>query len=472
MEIPKKLLLGAAIAAPQIEGGYHQNGKGESIADVTKAIDPNDRGNRNRKKMTRASVEAALLDEHGIYPKRTAINFATTYKEDIALFADMGIECLRLSIAWTRIFPNGDDTEVNQEGITLYHNILNELKKNNIKAIVTMLHYDMPLHLVLDYGGWQNRELIDLFERYAKVLLDSYASKVDYWIVTNQINLLFFESFASTGIFPDEVTSQDQANFQAIHHQFVACAKAKAYAISLDPNIQIGTMIADCLCYPASSHPEDVKLAMKRNQMQFFYSDVQIRGVYPKFALKYFSENKISLTITDEDRVLLMNNTMDFLALSYYYTFTVDHLKNGMNPADYSNNPHLKANAWGWTYDPVGLFTNLNHYYDRYGIPLMVAENGIGIEDQLVDGTVNDNMRITYYREHIRSIVEAMHSGVEVIAYCAWSAIDIVASSTGEMSKRYGFIYVDLDDALQGSGARYKKQSYTWYKERIKSRNV
>lgn len=470
MLIPKTLLLGAATAAPQIEGGYHRHGKGESIADVTKAIDPKDRGNRNRKHLTRQDVEAALLDNHGVYPKREAINFVDTYKEDIALMAEMGLECLRLSIAWTRIFPNGDDETYNSEGIALYHAILDELKRYGIKTIVTMLHYDLPVNLVLNYGGWLNRDVISHFDRYAKTLLDEYASKVDYWIVINQINLLFFESFASTGIFLDEMDNKDEANFQAIHHQFVACAKVKAYAQTISPDIQIGTMLADCLCYPASSHPEDVKLAMRRNQMQFFYSDVQMRGVYPQFALEYFRENGINLNIEPEDTKILKDNPMNFLALSYYYTFTVDHTKNSMNPADYSNNPHLKANAWGWTYDPVGLYTNLNHYYDRYQKPLMIAENGVGLEDVFVEGSIDDSQRITYYHDHLQSIVEAMQGGVEVIAYCAWSAIDIVASSTGEMSKRYGFIYVDLDDMLEGTGKRYKKESFKWYQNVIKTR--
>lgn len=467
---PKDFLWGGAVAANQCEGAFGVGGKGLSLADVhlyrsnqdiTKVSHDSD--------ITLAQVKEAIEDKIGYYPKRHGIDFYHTYKEDLKLLAEMGFKTFRTSIDWSRIFPNGDDLEPNEEGLAFYDRLIDEIRSLGMEPIITMLHYETPLNITLEYGGWHNRKVIDFFVRYGEVLLNRYKGKVKYWIVINQINLVYHESFNSVAICQDQVENLEEARYQAIHNQMVASALIVEKARKLSSEFHMGTMLADCTAYPESCHPDDVVLAMKRNRLQYYFTDVQFRGEYPRYMRRFFNENHINLGEQDDDARILKENTMDFLAISYYYSSMVSAKRNGMNPLDLSKNPHLKANPWGWAVDPKGLYNALCQYYDRYQVPIMIAENGFGMYDKLEDGAVHDDYRISYLSAHIEQMKEAIKDGVEIFAYCAWGPIDIVSCSSAEMEKRYGFIYVDIDNEGNGSRQRIKKDSFYWYKKVIES---
>lgn len=467
---PEHFLWGGAVAANQCEGAFGVGGKGFSLADVHRY-----RSDQDIEKVshdsdrTLAQVKEAIEDKVGYYPKRHGIDFYHTYKEDLKLLAEMGFKTFRTSIDWSRIFPNGDDTEPNEEGLAFYDQLIDEIRSLGMEPIITMLHYETPLNITLQYGGWHNRKVIDFFVRYGEVLLNRYKDKVKYWIVINQINLMYHESFNSIAICKDQVENIEEARYQAVHNQMVASALIVKKARALSTDFQMGTMLADCTAYPESCHPDDIVLAMKRNRLQYFFTDVQFRGEYPRYMRRFFQENKIELNEQVGDAPILKANTMDFLAISYYYSSMVSANKNGMSPLDVSKNPHLKANPWGWSVDPKGLYHALCHYHDRYQVPIMIAENGFGMYDKLENGSVHDDYRISYLAEHLAQIKEALKDGVDVFAYCAWGPIDIVSCSSAEMEKRYGFIYVDIDNEGNGSRKRIKKDSFYWYQTVIET---
>ncbi|MGG3871297.1 glycoside hydrolase family 1 protein [Brevibacillus laterosporus] len=465
---PKDFLWGGAVAANQCEGAFGIGGKGISLADVHRYRSDQDITSHDSD-MTLAKVKEAIEDKVGYYPKRHGIDFYHTYKEDLQLLAEMGFKTFRTSIDWSRIFPNGDDQEPNEEGLAFYDKLIDEIRSLGMEPIITMLHYETPLNITLQYGGWNNRKVIDFFVRYGEVLLDRYKDKVKYWIVINQINLMYHESFNSVAICKDQVDHLDEAKYQAIHNQMVASARIVKKARELSSSLHMGTMLADCTAYPESCHPDDIVLALKRNRLQYYFTDVQFRGEYPGYMRRFFHENDISINEQPEDATILKQNTMDFLAISYYYSSMVSAKRNGMNPIDLSKNPHLRANPWGWAVDPKGLYNALCQYYDRYQVPIMIAENGFGMYDKLEDGMVHDDYRITYLSEHITQVKEAVKDGVEIFAYCAWGPIDIVSCSSAEMEKRYGFIYVDIDNEGNGSRKRIKKDSFYWYKKVIET---
>ncbi|MDN6571925.1 MAG: glycoside hydrolase family 1 protein [Tetragenococcus koreensis] len=469
---PKDFLWGGAIAANQAEGAFGVDGKGVSLADVHKYYP--DKTNEEIheeqvKGMTLEQVKENILDEKGYYPKRHGIDFYHTFPQDLELLAEMGFKNFRTSIDWSRIFPTGEEEAPNEAGLQYYDRLIDKIVELGMEPIITILHYETPINITLKYGGWNNRKVIDLFVKYAKVILDRYKDKVKYWIVINQINLIQFEPFNSTAIAYDTVDDYPSASFQAVHNQFVASAKVYEYAKKIKPELMIGTMVADCTAYPYSCDPSDVVLAMKRNRMQYFYTDVQFRGKYPQYALNYFAENNINLDITEADKELLYNNTMDYLAISYYYSQMVDARKNTMDLTSTTPNPNLKANPWGWAVDPQGLYNCLSQYWDRYGKKILIAENGFGMYDKIENGEIHDDYRINYLAGHIEEIKRAMYDGAEVIGYCAWGPIDIISCSSAQMEKRYGFIYVDLDNMGHGSGKRIKKDSFAWYKKVIAS---
>ena len=334
--------------------------------------------------------------------------------------------------------------------------------------VITMSHYDIPVHLVTEYGGFANREVVRFFCRYARVLLERFGDKVPYWIVFNQVNLIPTVNFGSLGLYDDEADNMEELMYRAVHNQMVAAAQTKLMARHLAPTAQIGTMMADGTFYPATCRPKDVVLTMQKNRMQYFFTDVQLRGEYPVFALRYFAERGYDLGITPEDEILLRDNTMDFLAISYYNSKTVDSDINTIAPFDSSQNPHLEPTPWDWRVDPLGFYNSISQYWDRYGVPIMIAENGFGALDTVEeDGSIHDNYRIDYLRRHIEQLRECVKDGVEMLAYLSWGPIDIVSSSTGEMSKRYGYVYVDRDDFGNGSGKRIKKDSFAWYQRVI-----
>lgn len=468
---PKGFLWGGAVAACQIEGAYDVDGRGLSTSDIH-IYDKNLNRAHIEKEGggTLAGIKTAIADNKGYYPKRYGIDFYHTYKEDLALLKEMGFKTFRTSISWSRIFPNGDEKEPNEKGLEFYDQLIDEIINNGMEPIITMVHYDIPLYLVTEYGGFANRKVIDFFVNYAKVLLERYKGKVKYWIVCNQINLVPTVQFGGLGIYDDQAENMEELMYQAVHNQFVASAKVVEEARSIDPNALMGTMVADGTMYPFTCKPEDVVLTMKKNRMQYFFTDVQLRGKYPVYALRYFEEHNIHLDVEDGDLEVIKNNTMDYLAISFYYTRCVDSTVNDMTPFAGVQNPYLKPTPWEWRMDPLGLYNGLSQYYDRYQVPLLIAENGLGAIDKVeVDGTIHDDYRIDYYRQHIIQLKEAIKDGVEIIAYCAWGPIDIVSSSTAEMSKRYGFIYVDLDDYGHGTAKRIKKDSFFWYKKVIES---
>lgn len=419
--------------------------------------------------MTLAQAKAGVTDQEHYYPKRYGIDFYHTYESDIDLLSEMGFKTFRTSLDWSRIFPNGDDEEPNVAALEHYSKMIDYLLSKNIEPIITMNHYETPLNITFKYGGWPNKDVIPMFEKFGKTLLDWFGDRVKYWIVVNQINMVQTEPWLSVGVAADQYDNLAEALYQSTHNQMVAAAWIKGYAKTLNhPNLNIGTMVADGTVFPATAKPADVVLALQHNRMQYMFTDVQFRGAYPKFAQNYFADHDIKLAITDAEMKLIKENPMDFLGISYYYSQMVDSTKNKYEVNDTTPNPYLKASPWGWAIDPQGFYNTLSQYADRYGKPIIIAENGIGMYDELTeDKKAHDDYRVDYLRQHIEQVGRAIHDGANVIAYCAWGPIDIVSCSSQQMSKRYGFIYVDLDDEGNGTGARYKKDSFTWYKKVI-----
>lgn len=463
---PDNFLWGAAASANQCEGAWNEGGKGISIADIEMLPDEFDRKSVTGFSHTREQAIQAAQDRIRNYPRRRGIDFYHTYKEDLRLLKEMGLRCIRLSFNWTRIFPQGDEAEPNEEGLLFYDKLVKEIVSLKMVPIMTISHYEMPLHLVLKYGGWTSRKLIDFFERYCKVLFTRYHEFVPYWIVFNQINSMDgWGEFASLGMLKGSYDDIKSAKFQAIHNQFVASALAKKCAKEIDPQIQIGVMLGDDSCYYETCDPENVLANTKYMQMHiYFFSDTLIRGYYPGYALRYFEEQGIQINMEKEDMELLKRYPADFLAISYYRTKIIN--KCCLHPKD---NPYLPQSLWGWATDSLGLRNSLNLYWDRYQKPIFIAENGLGALDKVENGSIHDDYRITYLRDHIKQVKEAVFDGVDVFGYASWSPIDMVSASLGEMSKRYGYIYVDLDDNGKGSAIRIRKDSFYWYQKVIAS---
>lgn len=468
-EFPEGFLWGGAIAACQAEGAFDVDGRGLSTSDLavySKGLDRKGTGKEGGGTLT--EIKALIADTESYFPKRYGIDFYHTYPEDLALMQELGLKAFRTSISWSRIFPNGDEPEPNEAGLAFYDRLIDEIIACGMVPVITMSHYDIPVHLVTEYGGFANREVVRFFCRYARVLLERFGDKVPYWIVFNQVNLIPTVNFGSLGLYDDEADNMEELMYRAVHNQMVAAAQTKLMARRLAPTAQIGTMMADGTFYPATCRPKDVVLTMQKNRMQYFFTDVQLRGEYPVFALRYFAERGYDLGIAPEDEILLRDNTMDFLAISYYNSKIVDSDVNTIAPFDSSQNPHLEPTPWDWRVDSLGFYNSISQYWDRYGVPIMIAENGFGALDTVEeDGSIHDNYRIDYLRRHIEQLRECVKDGVEVLAYLSWGPIDIVSSSTGEMSKRYGYVYVDRDDFGNGSGKRIKKDSFAWYQRVI-----
>lgn len=470
---PKDFLWGGAIAANQAEGAWNIDGKGPSMADIEILPEQYDRHKVVGFAHTAKQIEEALADTKGYYPRRHGIDFYHTYKEDLALMKEMGFTCFRTSFNWTRIFPHGDEEQPNEEGLRFYDALLDEIIKNGMEPLITLSHYEMPLHLATHYQGWYNRKTITFFVNYCETVMRRYKDKVKYWIVVNQINLIHHESFNHLGIPSDTVENLMEAKYQAIHHECTASALVTKLAHQINPDFQVGMMVYDGLSEPLTCKPEDVFANMQRNQREYFFTDLLLRGEYPGYMLRYFKEHDIHLDIREEDEQVLKEHPADFLALSYYYTCVSSKECNDtqdINDDGAIVNPYIDASEWGWGIDPLGLRTVLNYYYDRYQKPIIIAENGFGTYDEISsDGKIHDERRIAYLREHIRNVKEAIMDGVDVIGYYPWGPIDIISCSSSEMSKRYGFIYVDQDDYGNGSKRRIKKDSYDWYRSVIAS---
>lgn len=458
---PEGFLWGGATAANQLEGAYDEDGKGLSIQDVMP------------KGIMAPPVEGPTPDNL----KQVGIDFYHRYAEDIALFAEMGFTVFRFSIAWSRIFPNGDEETPNEEGLAFYDRVLGELEKHGIEPLVTISHYETPLHLARTYNGWASRELIGFYERFARTLFERYGSRVKYWLTFNEINSVLHAPFMSGAIAtpPEQLSKQDL--YQAIHHELVASALVTKMAHEMVPGAQVGCMILAMPTYPLTPDPEDVLAAKEAEHANYAFGDIHCRGEYPGYLLRTLREAGVELDITDEDRELL-RNTVDFVSFSYYSSLceTADPAKRtegGGNIFGGVQNPVLKASEWGWTIDPVGLRIVLNDYWERWQKPLFIVENGLGAVDELVevDGvkTVVDDYRIDYLNDHLVQVREAIADGVDLLGYTSWGCIDLVSASTAELKKRYGFIYVVRDNDGNGTLERYRKKSFDWYRDVIAS---
>lgn len=460
-------LWGGACAAHQFEGGWNAGGKGPSVVDVLTA---------GANGVPRRITET--VDPNEFYPNHEAIDFYGHFREDIKLFAEMGLKCFRTSIAWSRIFPQGDELEPNEEGLKFYDEVFDELLKYGIEPVITLSHFEIPLHLARTYGGFRNRKLVEFFERFARVCFERYNGKVKYWMTFNEINNqmnvdnpIFL--WTNSGVTIEEGENPQQVLYQTAHNCLLASAKAVAAGHEINPEFQIGAMVAMVPVYPYSCDPEDVMAAEIAGRDRFFFPDVQIRGYYPAYTLKKFEREGLDPGFQDGDEEILRAGKVDYLGFSYYMSNTVKHdavtdpskstsgaLRNSVE------NPYIKVSEWGWGIDPQGLRYSLNTFYNRYQVPLFIVENGFGDVDTVQpDGTIDDPARIDYLRNHIAAVKQAvLEDGVDLIGYTPWGIIDLVSFTTGEMKKRYGMIYVDRDNEGNGTMERRKKASFDWYR--------
>lgn len=463
--LEKNFLWGGALAANQCEGAYNEDGKGLSIIDVMT------NGSKDKKRVMTDGIISG-----NYYPNHDGNKFYYYYKDDIKLLAEMGFKCLRTSIAWTRIFPKGDEIQPNEAGLKFYDDLFDECHKYGIEPLVTISHYEMPLHLVKEYDSWRNRKLIDFYINFCNVIFNRYKDKVKYWLTFNEINAIEFMPYMPAGLVIREDERRENVVFQAAHHQLVASAKAVKLAHEINPNMKVGCMALFGLNYPKTCHPDDVFAAEDRNNHFLAIPDVQVRGYYSKNYLNYLKVNNVPIIMNDDDEKILMEGKVDFCSFSYYSTLVAGAKKDGDSEAGGNViggilNPYLETSDWGWQMDPVGLRTTLNYLYNRYQIPLFIVENGLGAHDELEQGNIiNDDYRISYMRRHLEEMKKAVEiDGVELLGYTCWGCIDLVSAGTGEMKKRYGLVYVDKDDIGNGSFERYKKKSFYWYKKVIES---
>lgn len=459
---PENFLWGGALSAHQSEGAYLEGGKDLATPEILV------RGGKS------SEYEPIPLSAPENSPYYEAIDFYHKYKEDIKLFSELGFKVLRTSISWPRIFPKGDELIPNEEGLRFYDSLFDELLENGIQPIVTINHFEIPVHLVNEYGGWRDRRLVDFYLNYCKVIFNRYKSKVTYWMTFNEINISLKFPYVGAGLKINKEDNREQVIYQALHHQFVASALAVKVGHEVNPKFKIGAMIAGHITYPYSSNPYDTWKAMEEDRHSLFCSDVQVRGEYPGYTRRYFQENNISIKFEEGDKEILKENSVDFIGFSYYASSCTSSdpeiLKQKVsgNIFDTLSNPYLESSDWGWQIDPMGIRIIANQLYDRYQLPLFVVENGIGAIDKInEDGCIEDDYRINYLSKHLVQLKEAILDGVPIIGYTMWGPIDIVSASSGQMSKRYGVIYVDKDDEGKGTLVRRKKKSFNWLKEVI-----
>lgn len=464
----KDFLWGGATAANQCEGGWQEGGRGMGIVDVL----PH---GELRLPVMSGKMDYRKLPDGTFYPGREAVDHYGRFREDIALFAEMGFKCYRFSISWPRIFPTGEEEEPNEAGLAFYEAFIDELLKYGIEPVVTICHFDIPLALVERYGSWRSRRVIECYLKYCEALFKRFGGKVRRWITFNEINMLMHLPFMGAGIRLEEGENELQVKYQAAHHELVASALAVRLARELIPGVQMGCMAAAGSVYPYSCRPEDVWESMKKDRETYFFIDVQARGAYPSYAKKLFERERMEIRTEPEDERILRENTVDFISLSYYNSRCVradgQGEAAGGNVFASAKNPYLTVSEWGWPIDPMGFRITLNALYDRYQKPLFVVENGLGAADELKDGRkVDDDYRIDYLGSHIRAMMQAAdEDGVDVIGYTAWGCLDLISATTGEMSKRYGLIYVDKDNGGNGSLERIRKKSFWWYRDVIES---
>lgn len=462
-------LWGGAVAAHQVEGGWRDGGKGINVSDIMTVG-----SHASPRKIT------PVIDENEFYPNHEAIDFYHRYKEDIALFKEMGFKCFRTSISWARIFPQGDEEQPNEAGLKFYDDLFDELLKNDIQPVITLSHFEMPYDLVTKYGGWRNRQLITFFERFARVCFERYKDKVKYWMTFNEINnQANYQSdisvLTNSGILFQEGEDKEEIVYQASLYELIASAKAVKIAHDINPDFMVGCMMAMTPIYPYSCSPDDMLKAVGANHKRFWYLDVHARGKIPAYMQSFFKRKGYHLDITEEDIATLKDGCVDYIGFSYYMSFTTrgdgNEYLDYNEATDLCDNPYISKTKWGWPIDAKGLRYTLNWLYDRYQLPTFIVENGFGATDVLEDNNqVHDQYRINYLKEHIEQMKKAIEiDGVDVLGYTVWGCIDCVSFSTGEMKKRYGFIYVDKNNDGSGTLKRYKKDSFEWYKQVIAS---
>ena len=472
MTLRENFLWGGATAANQYEGAWNEDGKRDSIPDHCTS------GSKERAKWVTVD-----FDESKLYPSREATDFYHHYIEDIKLAHEMGFKVFRMSINWTRIYPNGDDETANEDGLKFYDRVFDELNKYEIEPLVTISHYEMPYNLVRKYNGWASREVIDIFLKYVKTIFERYKDKVKYWLTFNEANvgIMNVGEVLSLGIIKDyegpvgAMKDDPSVRYKALHNQMIAAALTTKYAHENYPNFKIGCMTAFATKYPYSCNPKDILSCQEENRkMNWLYTDIQVRGYYPSYAFRLFDKANVKMEISQDDEKILREGTVDFISISYYLSTCISHNKSGEvsagNLIDGEKNPYLKESEWGWQIDPDGLRYSLNEIYDRYQKPIFIVENGLGARDVLEsDGTIHDSYRIEYIKEHVKAMKEAVSDGVELMGYTVWGWIDVVSASTGEMAKRYGLVYVKKYDDGTGDLSRLKKDSFYWYKKVIAS---
>ena len=469
MSLPVNFLWGGATAANQCEGGYAEGGRGIANIDLLPA-------GKDRFGVASGRMKSFRCDDGHFYPAHDAIDFYHHYKEDIALFAEMGFKVYRMSISWTRIFPKGDEEKPNEAGLSFYEKVFLECRRYGIQPLVTISHFDCPMELVKKYGGWKSRDMISFYEKLAVTLFTRFRELVTYWITFNEINMIYHLPFSAAGISFDEGENEKQVIADAAHYELVASALAVKIGHEVNPENKIGCMLAAGPYYPESCRPEDYWKAVCDDRDGYSLIDVQARGKYPAYLIKRYEREGIQIPYMQGDRELLEEYTVDFVSFSYYNS-RVSSADAGGKDITEGNvfptliNPHLKTSDWGWPIDPLGLRITLNVLYDRYQKPLFIVENGFGAEDiPDENGVIEDDYRIDYLRSHIKEMIKAVEEdGVELWGYTTWGCIDLVSNGTGEMKKRYGFIYVDRDNEGKGSFERLRKKSFYWYKQVIAS---
>lgn len=474
---PKEFLWGGATASAQYEGGFDEGGRGKSQLDFIDFISVEKRiGNQCTDDVSWERYKTIRENESEYnLPYRRGADFYHHYKEDIKLMAEMGFKVFRMSISWARLYPTGEEETPNPEGLKFYHDVFDELHKYGIEPLVTMIHYENPVHLTEKFNGWESQKMISYFVKYTKTLIDEYKDKVKYWITFNEINATLCTPFVSSGMFVEKSQKNKlSCEYQALHHQLIASALTVKYAHETAPQCMIGAMIARLECYAETCKPTDVLANMIDDQINLSFFDIMARGSYPKFLLNYFRDNDIIIDFVDNYEQILKEGTVDYLAFSYYMSYVVSaepgKAEAPGNLVKSLVNPYLKQTEWGWGIDPIGLRITLNRIYDKYQLPLFIVENGLGAKDVLEeDGSVHDAYRIDYLREHIKAMDKAIDDGVELLGYTSWGCVDLCSASFADMTKRYGYIYVDADDYGNGTYNRYKKDSYYWYKKVIET---
>ncbi len=473
---PEGFLWGGATSSAQFDGGFSEGGRGPSHMDHIRYYGRSHPEGQRTMFLTPEDYEYNKTHQDELYfPYRKGSDFYHHYKEDIALMGEMGFKVFRMSVSWSRLFPTGTEETPLPAGVQFYHDVFRECHKYGIEPLVTMIHYEIPAYLTETYNGWDSRKTIDCFVRYAKFLIDEYGSEVKYWITMNEINMIMHIPFLGGGMFTERSErDRESCIYQALHHMLTASAAAVKYYHDTKQNGMIGLMIARLQNYPETCDPKDALACQEQSRFNYFPLDTAVKGYYPRFILNYFANNGIHVEMEPEDLALIREGTIDFTAISYYQTDVISAQEEKKEPIGAFirklKNPYLKQTDWGWGIDPDGLRYTLNDMTDRYGVPVFIVENGIGVTETInEDKTVHDDYRIAYLNEHLKAVRDAIHDGADVLGYTMWGCIDLVSISYCAFAKRYGFIYVDADDLGNGSYKRYRKDSFYWYQHIIET---